>query len=155
MEKLKQPIDLIKRSSWFDLLFLGLLITPPSVLAWAEVLRLAGPELLANDRWFLYLVGAHLLAIALMIAGSNRYRTRYQTMSLILGYLIAKKFTMVSFERLREKYGEELNDQYLIDVICQFPQYLRIAKLKGDKLGVARLSIEDQEAMPKDDPGED
>lgn len=153
--ELKQPIDLIKRSSWFDLLFLGLLITPASVLAWAEVLRVAAPSLLTNDQWFFYLVVAHFLAIALMIAGSNQYRTRYQTMSLIMGYLIAKKFTMVSFERLREKYGDELTDEYLMDVICQFPQYLRVAKLKDDKLGVARLSGSDRDEMPADAPDEE
>ena len=70
-------------------------------------------------------------------------------MSLIVGYLMAKGFLMVSFEQLRRKYGDEYSDEYLLEVIKEFPQYLCIAKLKGGKMGVARLTEGVREGIPQ------
>lgn len=152
---LKPPIDLIKRSSWCDLLLIGLLLTPASMVAWTSLLEFAGVMGAARGLWVLILVLFHFLAIAIMIGGSNRYRDLYRAMTLILGYLGAKGFTMVSFATIREKYGDQYTDDYLMEVITEFPQYLRIAKLKGDQTGVARLSQSDRESLPPNAPEED
>ncbi len=152
---LKQPIDLIKRSSWCDLLLVGLLVTPASMIAWTKLIQFAGVSESARGGWVLVLVLIHFLAIGFMILGSSRYRRHYRSLTLITGYLVAKGYTMVRFETFRGKYGKEFSDEYLMKVIQEFPQYLRIAKLSGDDIGVAMLSNKERSALPADAPQED
>ena len=152
---LKQPIDIIKRSSWCDLLLIGLLTTPASMIAWTKLIQFSGVSESARGVWVLILVLIHFLAIGFMILGSRRYRQRYQSLTLIVGYLVAKGYTMVRFETLRGKYGGQFSDDYLMEVIREFPQYLRIAKLSGNETGVAMLSISERAALPVDAPQED
>jgi hypothetical protein len=151
---LKQPIDLIKRSSWFDLLLLGLLLTPISLIAWVKILSFAGVSE-HRPRWIVGLVLAHLIAIGLMMWGSNRYKEKYRTMTLVIGYLISKNFMMVSFKVFRKKYGEKYTDAYMRNIIGEFPQYLRIALLKDDLIGVARISRDAGVPDGNDAPSED
>lgn len=151
----KHPIDLIRRSSWFDLLMLGLLLTPGSLLAWTKILEFAQTPADQRGAWTLSLALVHLMAIAAMMLGSQVHRKRYRTLTLILGYLVSKNFMMVSFERIREKYGDEFTDNYLMSVIKEFPQYLRVGRLKNGKKAAARLTRDVGLPPEPDEPGED
>ena len=68
--ELRQPIDLIKRSSWFDLLLVGLIFTPASMLAWMELITFVGVGVSQRGYWIVVLVLLHFAAVALMIWGS-------------------------------------------------------------------------------------
>lgn len=149
MMELQKPIDLIKRSSWFDLLLVGLIFTPASMLAWMELISFVGVGVSRRGYWVVFLVLMHFAAVALMIWGSLQYRRRYRTMSLIVGYLMSKGFVMVSFEQIRKKYGDEFTGEYLLEVIKEFPQYLCIAKLKDNRTGVARLTEKVPHGIPQ------
>ena len=153
--ELKHPIDLIKRSSWFDLLLLGLVLTPASLLGWAKVLEFVEVPTSSRRVWIITLAIMHGGAIALMIWGSARYKKLFRTLTLVLGYLVSKNFMMVSFKQLREKYGDEYTDAYMMKVIKEFPQYLRIGRLGNGSIAAARITRDTGLPEPSDAPSED
>lgn len=58
----------------------------------------------------------------------------------ILNHLREKNFTMMSFERIREKINPNYSDQLLLALIDRSPDVFRTATLKGDRPGIKRLS---------------
>lgn len=61
-----------------------------------------------------------------------------ETANAILEYLNSRGFTMVSFERLRERLGPQLTDRQLQDLIKNHPTVFRLARLKGGRQGIAK-----------------
>lgn len=66
----------------------------------------------------------------------------------ILYYLNKNGFRMASFERLKKHTSGNLQDQDFEDIISQNPTTLRKARLKGNKLGVARLETFEHSVTP-------
>jgi TIR domain len=56
----------------------------------------------------------------------------------ILGYLNSRGFTMVSFERLRERVDSKMTDKHFDAIIESHPTVFRHAQLKGGKPGIAK-----------------
>jgi hypothetical protein len=58
---------------------------------------------------------------------------------IVLSYLNERGFQMVSFDRLRRIFGEDLSDQQLGEIIRRNPTMFRRARLRGGKPGIAKL----------------
>jgi hypothetical protein len=86
------------------------------------------------------------LAVALALRGNHRVRT---ARDLIISYLTARKRTMVSFDRIRERIDQSYTDEFLGQLPSYFPKELRRARLAGGKVGLARVVRED-EASPEE-----
>jgi hypothetical protein len=56
----------------------------------------------------------------------------------VLQYLNSHGFTMVSFERLRQRVGAHLTDTVLNNLITDQPKVFRHARIKGGKAGIAK-----------------
>ena len=56
----------------------------------------------------------------------------------VLEYLNSRGFTMVSFERLRERVGAHLTDTVLNRLITEQPRVFRHARVKGGKAAIAK-----------------
>ena len=78
------------------------------------------------------------------MAAKTRGETGRRAKDKILGHLQGHNFKMMSFERVREKLNNSYTDVFLLSVINADPRDLRLARLKGGNLGVARLVEEEK-----------
>ncbi len=62
----------------------------------------------------------------------------------ILAYLDSRSFRMMSFERVRQNLDTRYSNEFLEALIDEFPETFRKAKLKGNKIGLARLNQEEE-----------
>jgi hypothetical protein len=93
----------------------------------------------------LLLVGVSLAVVLTLVLGVLTARVVLQAKKMtvardqILNYLESQGFTMMSFERIRKNVNESYSDQFLQKLPDYFPNQLRRARLKGNKLGLARI----------------
>ncbi|MDB4385254.1 hypothetical protein N9Z12_04305 [Opitutaceae bacterium] len=137
-----RSLNLLKRASWHEVLFLSILIVPFPLLAWTEVLSWL--ELNSEERrsWVAGLMFLQIFGIVLFVAGSISYRKKLSHLTLVLGYLQDKKFKMVSFQRLQQKYpAENISEKYGRVLIRTFPDQVRLAMLKDKQTGSSHPGI--------------
>ena len=61
---------------------------------------------------------------------------------LIVGYLQAKGYKMISFRRVRQEFSSNYSEEFLEKLIQEFPKEVRRTKLKGGKPGIGRVLVE-------------
>lgn len=133
----------VKEASPFDLFLISFLLLPFVFNAWLGVLEKLDVTTEAKICSLAAVVIFYVIALLAMLAGSTRARKRETARDQILTYLQEKQFTMVSFEKVRERINSGYSDEFLSSVVTEFPRQLRFARLKGKRAGVARL-VEDE-----------
>lgn len=141
----KSILNTLKEASPFDLFLISFLLLPFVFDAWlgvAEKLQFG----MAGKLWSLGVVLVfYVIGIVVMLHGSSRARRREIARDQIIQYLTAKNFVMMSFERVRKGINKAYTDEFLDSLVMHFPNDLRRARLKGGKLGLARLVESDFE----------
>lgn len=140
-----RSLTLLKRASWYEVLFISVIILPFPLFAWTEVLDWLNLKQSKREAWIIGLILVQIVGILVFVAGSLHYRRKLTKLTLILGYLQDNDFKMVGFDVLQEKYPEEnLTEQTGRILIRTFPDQVRYAvledkKTKKEKSGIARL----------------
>jgi hypothetical protein len=57
----------------------------------------------------------------------------------VTSYFVGRTITMVSFETLRRRINSKYSDELLLEMIDNFPDRFRRARLKGDRAGLKKL----------------
>jgi hypothetical protein len=143
----KRTLSVIRAASPYEYLFVALMILPPLLIAWLAVTE----KLRFSDEWAKLTVAivlvAYLLAGLLLLAGSILQRDRKVACLQILSYLDSRQFKVMSFDRVRQNISSRYTDQFLDSVVRAYPELLRPARLKGKKVGVAKVQrVEPPEA---------
>lgn len=146
MEKISDILNTIKRATAFDLFLISFFALPFVFSAWLDICtKLNWGK--AEKTWSLVvLLALYIFGVILMYFGNRAEKQRRLAKDQIIGYLQSKNFTMISFDRVRQKINQAHSNKFLEQVIEDFPQELRRAKLKGNKPGLARLVIENDDA---------
>ena len=138
-------LDLVKKATVFDLFLITILALPVLIQAWISILRDLGNSPTQITVGVIVVIIAYIVGIVIMYAGVSRQRSRKLAKDEIVGYLNANKFTKMSFDRVRQKFGNDYSDSFLNSVIDEFPTTLRRATLKGNKVGVAVLADKEED----------
>lgn len=118
---------------------------PVPLFAWNEILDSMRLNTSQRQDWVIALILIHVLGIIIFVAGSIAYRKKLTHLTMILGYLQDKKFKMVSYKRLQDKYPDEnISEEYGRKLIRTFPEQVRLAMVKDKQTGkfipgIARL----------------
>ena len=133
----------VKEASPFDLFLISFLLLPFVFNAWLGILdKLQATQ--SQKVWSLVAVLVlYIVGLVTMLVGSTRTRKRETARDLILTYLQDKSYTMMGFDRVRERINSSYADDFLASVITEFPRQLRFARLKGGRVGVARIVEEE------------
>jgi hypothetical protein len=86
-------------------------------------------------------------SVAIMHLGTTKVMRREAARDVIIAYLISHDFEMISYERIRQNLNASYSDSFLESLVVSFPTTLRKARLKGGKIGIARIlesSIDDE-----------
>ncbi|MCP4097194.1 MAG: hypothetical protein GY748_13225 [Planctomycetaceae bacterium] len=133
-------LELVRKASLFDIFIISFFLLPFVASQWIDILH----KLDWSKAWGLVvMLVAYIIGIAVMLLGSRRDKQRETARDQILGYLTDKQFTMMSYERIREKINQGYDDAFLSALPVQFPNIFRKAKLKNSRAGLARLVVED------------
>lgn len=135
----KTILKTLKEASIFDLFLVSFLLLPFIFSAWLGVLNKLQICLRAQYWWLVAVLVAYVVGIVAMLLGSTRARNREVARDQIIGYLKAKDFEMMSFERVREKISKAYSDEFLEGLVKDFPNELRKARLKDQRPGIARI----------------
>lgn len=135
-------MNTIKKATAFDIFLISFFALPFIFDAWVVVLQKinATPE---QVFWTLVgLFGAYVVTVIILVVDNHSKKRKEIAKNLILGYLQAKDFKMMSFDRIREKFSANYTDDFLVKLVQEFPNELRVAKLKGGKPGIGRVVFE-------------
>ncbi len=125
----KPLYELIKEASHVHILIISFLALPFVLDAWVSLFQkiepLKGLELDA-----LYIVLFFFSLLSIFAITTDRKRKSIELIKdQVVGYMLARNFTRVSFERYRKKHDSKLSDEELISVINTYPNILRITSI--------------------------
>ena len=134
----KTILKTLKEASPFDLFLVSFIALPFVFEAWLRILEKL--ELgLCSMYWSLSVVLlAYIVGVVCTLVGSNREKRREIAKDQIIGYLTANSLKMMTLETIRQKINQSYADDFLNSLPVYFPNEIRRATLKGNKLGLAR-----------------
>lgn len=145
MKDFSAIVKLIKEASPFDIFLVSFVSLPFVLSAWLTIWKELGYQA-CQMRCFLFIViFFYTVGIVVMSVGMIRKKKRELAKDRIIAYLQSRDFTMMSFDRVREKINRSYRDPFLNSVIESFPSDIRHARLKGAKKGVALVTEETAE----------
>jgi glucan phosphoethanolaminetransferase (alkaline phosphatase superfamily) len=147
MKELDPILKFLKEASIFDIFLISFLLLPFVFASWVTIFEKLGYSPSSIVKLLIVISLVYILFIILMLIGMNKKKKREVIRDQILGYLQSKNFTMMSFERVRERINKTYSDTLLNSVIDYFPNELRRAKLKGGLSGIARIIEESDSAQ--------
>jgi len=102
---LERSISLLKRTTWYEVVYISIIILPFPLFAWKEILEWLSLSSENRTNAIAALILFQLIGISLFVYGSASYRRKLNILTMTLGYLQDKDFKMVSFDKIREHYG--------------------------------------------------
>lgn len=135
-------LNIIRKATIFDIFIVSFFVLPIAASQWVNILEAVGWNVQFG---LIAMVVLYVGSVALMMYGNYKARQLQTARALILGYLHRKGFTMVSFERIRQRIDPNYDDLFLTSLIKEFPTVFRKATLKGKRAGLARLDTDDTE----------
>lgn len=138
-------LDLLRELSVADTILLTAALVPLYLGAiFATIGFLSGTT--ATERiWAAVLIGAVVTySLILYRVGIGLEDERRRAARLIRDYLLERRVSAVSFDRIGRVIDVSYTPEFLLSVIDYFPDELRLAKIKGGKRGVG-LVIEEEE----------
>lgn len=132
-------ISTIKKATAFDIFLISFFALPFVFDGWINVLEKIGAS---PCQIFWTLVTLSVLYIAtVVVLGFDNYNKKRKEIAkdLILGYLRSNNFGRMSFERIRQKFNPNYADDFLVELVQEFPKEIRVAKLKNGKAGIGRI----------------
>ncbi len=147
MKEIDPILKFLKEASVFDIFLISFLLLPFVFASWVTIFKELGYTPSSIEKLLIGISLIYVLFIILMLVGMNKKKKREVIRDQIIGYLQSKNFTMMSFDRVRERINKTYSDGLLNSVIDYFPNELRRAKLKGGVSGVARIIEEGNSAQ--------
>ena len=125
----------------------SVLLLPVYLAAWLTVLDHLLDINTEQRMWIAGLLALlYVAGIVLMKLGASKEDKRRRAGRLVRNYLLGRGRTAISFQRIRDiTHESSWTDDFLRQVIDLFPRELRLARIKGGKLGIG-LIIEQEEA---------
>ena len=133
-------VQLIRQANLFDIFIISFFVLPIAAAQWIKVLQALNLDIAVG---LVVMVGCYVGAVALLMWGANRSKRRDRARDLVLGYLHAKGFEMVSFDRIRQRIDATYADPFLTSLVDHYPRVFRHATLSGKRPGLARLDFSD------------
>lgn len=139
MGDLSELLKSVKKASLFDVFVVSFALLPFLLKAWVEVLSSIEVDE-SSKLWVIAgVVLLYVIGIVAMLVANSRDKKREVAKDKVIGYLQSKGFKLVSFERIRERINSFYSDEFLQSLPSRFPQELRRANLKGNRLGLGRI----------------
>lgn len=139
MGDLSELLKSVKKASLFDVFVVSFALLPFVLKAWVEVLSSIKVDE-SSKLWVIAgVVLLYFIGIVAMLVANSRDKKREVAKDHVIGYLQSKGFKLVSFERIRERVNSSYSDEFLQSLPSRFPQELRRANLKGNRLGLGRI----------------
>lgn len=135
----KTILKTLKETSPFDLFLISFLLLPFVCDAWLSVIDKLGLEQCARYYGLGIVVVAYFIGVIAVLLGSSRAKNREIARDQIIQYLTTKNYEMMSFERVRKNINRAYTNEFLESLVIHFPNKVRKARLKGSKLGIARI----------------
>jgi len=132
----------IKKATAFDIFLISFFALPFIFDAWIVVLQKINATPVQVFWTLVGLFVAYFVTIIILVTDNHNKKRKEIAKDLILGYLQARDFKMMSFERIREKFSSEYADDFLVKLVQEFPKEIRVAKLKNGKPGIGRVIAE-------------
>src|SRR5947209_9221979 len=110
MKEIDPLLKFLKEASIFDIFLISFLLLPFVFASWVTIFKELG---YSPSSILIFLIGIgllYILFVILMLIGMNRKKKREVIRDQILGYLQSKDFTMMSFDRIRERINITYND---------------------------------------------
>lgn len=132
----------IKKATAFDIFLISFFALPFVFDAWIGVFTKIGAN--PSQIFWSLVVLFTLYIIAVIVLGFDNYNKKRKEIAkdLIVGYIQAKGYKMISFRRVRQEFSPDYSDEFLEKLIQEFPKEVRRTRLKGDKPGIGRVVVE-------------
>lgn len=132
----------IKKATAFDIFLISFFALPFVFERWIGVLKKIGANI-EQILWSLVILFAfYIITVVILVVDNHSKKRKEIAKDLILGYLQAKDFKMMSFKRIRQKFNSNYSDDFLVKLVQEFPKEIRMAKLKDGKPGIGRVVAE-------------
>ena len=142
----KTILKVLKEASPFDIFLISFIALPFVFEAWLRILENLEFGLCAKY-WSLGIVLiAYIIGIVIMLVGTDKQKKREIAKDQIINYLTRNSYEMMKLETIRENINRGYTDNFLNSLPLHFPNEIRRAKLKGEKLGLARIIEENNES---------
>lgn len=132
-------LKVLKDASPLDLFLISFVLLPFIFDAWINVLERLSFSPKAEYISLAIILAGYIIGLIVMLLGSTRERKRDIAKDQIIQHLTSKDHEMISFELIRKKINRSYSDDFLNSLPLAFPNYLRTARLKGAKPGLARI----------------
>ena len=143
IEGAKSLINLIRNSTLYELFFVSIIVLPICLGSWTIVLKELG--LMTNGSGVLsILLLFYILTLGIMKFYQSKEDEIPQKSIRIRSYIISRKWTRMSFDRINKSIDHSFDDQLLNKIIEKYPEDFRVGTVKSGKKALVILGEEEE-----------
>lgn len=139
-------VGIIRQAKIYETLIVSLFVLPIYLGSWILILKQFDNTLWNHQLCILLIL---ILIYIFGIIFFKYYQLREYKMEIakdcISNYLLSKKWSIISFNRIRERINIKWSDEFLQSVIHRYNFEFRAAPIKGKKVGLRLLPTEEEQ----------